>query len=493
MQLKTFSARSMTAVLAQIKEEMGPDAVILDTQEEGGLISMTAARERATPEYRKSDAYRHIGSSRSAFENAFAQAFAESGPATEVSLGHSEEPVGTAAATAAARAAYRAAAGKAAKAEDAKAAAEEEFAQAKPLVDVSRFGFGTSPNGTAARSGKTESPANARPGNGSAKAAYAAEASGVGPHAFTSAAHGPPDPGGPVGPVGWTQWHDEWNSIKNHLLALMKPALKLESLPPRQRLAIDFLQREGVGDHAVLELYSRLRDTPAASILDPLSRMVAVQPWSEKDWPQKLHFVAGPFGSGKTSVTIRLALALRRKNPDIRICLVNADASRGNGRLLLRHYAELSDMAYKEAASTMELVSCLNTAEKEGFDRIIVDLPGLARDRYLKNLLADAGLGDGWTPARGGLQIPPAVHVCFSPHYGEEQLRGLLERYRTGHAGSLIWTKLDEAEHYGQIVNVALLTGLPVSALSYGAGLGNSLEPARETGLWKLIFKRELP
>jgi flagellar biosynthesis protein FlhF len=36
-------------------------------------------------------------------------------------------------------------------------------------------------------------------------------------------------------------------------------------------------------------------------------------------------------------------------------------------------------------------------------------------------------------------------------------------------------------------------TGLPVSALSFGPGLGNSLAPARENMLWRLLFKRELP
>ena len=46
MQLKTFSARSTSAVLSQIKEELGPDAIILDTREEDGMISITAARER---------------------------------------------------------------------------------------------------------------------------------------------------------------------------------------------------------------------------------------------------------------------------------------------------------------------------------------------------------------------------------------------------------------------------------------------------------------
>ncbi|MDR2161154.1 MAG: flagellar biosynthesis protein FlhF [Desulfovibrio sp.] len=356
MQIKTFSARSAGAVLAQIREDFGPEAVILETSEEDGLVRMTAAREPA--------------------------------PAAP----------------------------------------------------------GASLPGRAARDALS------------------------------------PPAGGQTEQMLWLE---EWNHIRTHLLALMKPALKLGDLPPRQRLALEFLQREGVDDRAMLDLFSRLKADPAASILAPLGEMVLIRPWSLAGWPQPVQILAGPFGAGKTSVALRMALLLRKESPGLRICLVNADATRGSGRLFLRHYAELSDMDYREAASTVELASCLLNAEKERYDRIFLDLPGLARRTFLKTLLADAGLLEA--PAKA------AVHLVLEPHYGEKILAGLLERYASGLPGSLVWTKLDEAEHFGQMVNAALATGLPISALSYGPGLGGSLAPARDITLWRLLFKKELP
>ena len=403
MQLRTFSARSTAAVLTQIKDELGPDAVILDTQEEDGVITMTAALERG-PGARQSGE----------------------------SEGHGAD-----------------------------------------AADDSRAGSRS--NG---RTGGFE------PIAGGAASTYSMGGglSGGFSGAAAQSHHG-------SAPVGWQQWHEEWGTIKTHLLALMKPALKLDQLPPRQRLAIEFLQREGVEDEAVLGLFQRLQSDPGASILGPLGQMVPVRPWDDKHWPQRIQVFAGPFGAGKTSVAIRMALSLRRAAPSCRICLINADATRGNGRLLLRHYCDLSDMAYKEASTTMELVAALNLAEKEGFDKILVDLPGLSRGRALATLLADAGLEGRSGETKGDV----AVHLTLPPHYGTLQLRGILERYRTPHAGSIVWTKLDEAEHYGQIVNVAIGTGLPVSALSFGPGLGNSLAPVKESMLWRLLFKRELP
>ena len=46
MQIKTFCAASSASVLAQIKAELGPEAIILETRQEDGLVHMTAALER---------------------------------------------------------------------------------------------------------------------------------------------------------------------------------------------------------------------------------------------------------------------------------------------------------------------------------------------------------------------------------------------------------------------------------------------------------------
>ena len=285
------------------------------------------------------------------------------------------------------------------------------------------------------------------------------------------------------------QWQAEWSCIKAHLLALMKPALRLDLLAPRQRLALEYLHGQGVEEEALLRLYERLRDDDTANILAPLSELVGVRPWEIQEWPQRIHFISGPFGAGKTSVAIRMALTLRRSAPDCRVCLINADATRGNGRLLLRHYCELSDLDYNEASSTLELVAALNKAERAGYERIFVDLPGIGKDKKLATLLADAGMIE----RQGEKADDAAVHLAIPPQYSSMEMRNILERYRSRHAGSIIWTRLDESSQFGQIVNVGIASRLPVSALSFGPGLGHSFTPAQSVMLWRLLFKQELP
>uniref|UniRef100_B8DQ92 Flagellar biosynthesis protein FlhF, putative n=1 Tax=Nitratidesulfovibrio vulgaris (strain DSM 19637 / Miyazaki F) TaxID=883 RepID=B8DQ92_NITV9 len=291
-------------------------------------------------------------------------------------------------------------------------------------------------------------------------------------------------PGGPV-PPGWEEWHREWSQMKEHLFALMKPALRMEDLTPRQRVALEYLTREGVDDGVAMTLHRRMAADSGASVLEALADIVPVRGWGLAAWPQRAHVFAGPFGAGKTTAMLRMALALRREKPDLKIVLVNADCGRGHGRLLLKHYAELSNLVYREASTAAEFAAILRECPDAA--RILVDLPGVARDGSLARQLAILGLSGA------GAGSGVAVHLVLPPHHGPAQMTALLARYAFEGTGSLVWTKLDEACTFGALVNVAAACGLPVSALSYGPGMRNSLIAASDAALWRLLFKRQLP
>ncbi len=297
-----------------------------------------------------------------------------------------------------------------------------------------------------------------------------------------------PGPDGMRGQAGmsWKSWQEEWTSIKAHLLAMMKPELQLSRLSPRQRVALEFLEREGVDADSLLAVYESLLSDPQASILAPLDDLVRVKAWSVANWPQKVHLISGPFGSGKTTVLVRLALLLRGEAPSRKIWVVNADSSRGGGRLLLKNYAQLCGLEYREAGNAVEFAGVLAAARTGGVESILVDLPGLPRGRSMPEMLDHFGMSD---PEH-------ALHLVITPHHGETAMRALAERYVPDgvkkHA-SLIWTKLDEADKFGTLVNVGAASRLPVAALSCGPELNNTLVPAENAALWRLLFKQEMP
>ena len=286
---------------------------------------------------------------------------------------------------------------------------------------------------------------------------------------------------GASAPAGWGEWHRDWMQLKDQIFALMKPAIQLERLTPRQRVALEYLQREGVSDSVAVDLYKRLLAEPGASVLECLCDMVPVKTWGTEHWRQRIHLMAGPFGLGKTTTALRFALHLRRNDPEARIAFINADCLRGNGRLILRHWAELSNFTYMEAPdkAAMELALAATREARA----IFIDVPGLDRNGNLAHWRADMGLDT----------VEAATHLTLSPFFDALQTQAFLQRYKFEGPGSLVWTKLDEAVSFGNIVNVACAAGLPVSALSFGAELKESLAPATEPLVWRLIFKRQLP
>lgn len=299
-------------------------------------------------------------------------------------------------------------------------------------------------------------------------------------------AESPSAAGAAAAPPGWEEWHREWSRMKNHLYALMQPAIRWERLSPRQRVALEYLQREGVEDDVVVELYRALLDgSSGASMLSALAALVPVKSFGPGEWPQRVHILTGPFGAGKTTAALRLGMSLRAARPGAAVAYLNADCGRGNGRLVLRHWAELSDFAYYETPDASCMKSGLRACQN--LDAIFVDMPGLGRDENLDDKLAELGLlglGDGFQTA---------VHLALPPHYGGSQIGAFLQRYRTSLPCSLVWTKLDEAVNFGGLVNVAVRSHLPVSALSFGPELQASLVPAEAGLIWRLLLKRQLP
>jgi flagellar biosynthesis protein FlhF len=278
------------------------------------------------------------------------------------------------------------------------------------------------------------------------------------------------------------EWSREWDQIKDHMMALLKPQMNLSLLAPRQRLAMEYLEKEGVTDKVILKLFRELCGDKTKAVLPALEKIARICPFNHKKWPHKFHAFAGPHGVGKTSALIRLALKEKKENPKSRICLVSADQGQGKGRLVLRHYADLSGLGFREIASREDVIALLG--ESPAFDRIFIDLPGLSNDTDLETWLAIYGLDDN---------KDLAVHLVMNPYFAPAQYRVFIRKYSCPRLESVIWSKLDESCNYGSLINMAHECEIPVSALSFGSGLRNSIVEADEKDFWRLVFKHQLP
>jgi flagellar biosynthesis protein FlhF len=276
-------------------------------------------------------------------------------------------------------------------------------------------------------------------------------------------------------------WNREWGEIKGHLLALLRPRIDFSSLSPRQRLALEYLEREGVDEASVLAIYRSIVERGEETVIPALSRLIRVKPLTSEFWPSTAHMLIGPSGVGKTTTLLRLALATKRQSPG-RVLMINADGGRGKGRLLLRHYAELSGLSYAEPDGPADFNRLLDGAASG--DAVFVDTPSLRGEGAVDAWCREMGLG-----GRQGL----AAHLVLSPLFAPAQAAHYLAVNRCEHLASLIWTKLDEACNYGSLVNMAHASALPISALTMGPELSQGLAPATGKAVWKLLFKHQLP
>ncbi|NDV20597.1 flagellar biosynthesis protein FlhF [Pseudodesulfovibrio sp. JC047] len=277
-------------------------------------------------------------------------------------------------------------------------------------------------------------------------------------------------------------WQREWSQIKSQIMALMKPQIELNRLSPKQKIALEYLEREDVNEKVLARLYCALRDEPKRSIMAALDPLLKATPFEQKHWTAKFQAFTGPGGAGKTTSLVRLALQFKKNHPRTRICLATADGGRGKGRLVLKHYAELSGLAFREIITREDFA--LLHKESDQFDVIFVDLPGLPGNTTLEEWLQLYGM-------HGCRDM--SMHLVLNPYYSEAQFERFFEKYKSEQLASVIWTKLDEACTFGAVLNMACASGLPVSALSYGASLKNSIKAASEEMVWRLLFMRTLP
>ncbi|MBG0790127.1 MAG: flagellar biosynthesis protein FlhF [Desulfovibrionaceae bacterium] len=277
-------------------------------------------------------------------------------------------------------------------------------------------------------------------------------------------------------------WQREWSQIKSQIMALMKPQMDPDRLSPKQKTAMEYLEREDVNEAVLAKIYCSLRENGNGSIMEVLDPMLRAVPFEPSRWSNTFHAFAGPGGAGKTSSLVRLALKIKKENPGTRLCLATADGGRGKGRLVLKHYAELTGLAFREIITRDDLA--LLQEEARQFDMILVDLPGLPAKTSL----------DQWLTLYGMKNMKDlSVHLVLNPYYSPAQFNRFVEKYKSEQLASVIWTKLDEACTFGAILNMAFASGLPVSALSYGPGLKNSIRAASEEMVWRLLFMRTLP
>ncbi len=228
--------------------------------------------------------------------------------------------------------------------------------------------------------------------------------------------------------------------------------------------AVDAGREQPDGQMIYFSLLKQVKD-----LLEPAYRAVGK--------PRILTFM-GPPGVGKTTCLAKLATRFKIFS-NKRITLVGVGRYRIGGFDQLQAYGDFLDVPVEMAMTPVELAKILEKHEDQ--DYILIDT-------------------DGRSPWGAGqvLELKNFLDVCGEPQgnflvlSASSKDRDLVktagEFRRVGFAG-YIFTRVDETETHGSILNLPLKTGVPVVYLANGQKIPDDITEANPKVIAKLLFR----
>ena len=170
-------------------------------------------------------------------------------------------------------------------------------------------------------------------------------------------------------------------------------------------------------------------------------------------------FLVGPTGVGKTTTLAKLASQFK-VTMNKKVAFLTTDTFRIAAAQQLSTYADILDVKSTVLMAPEDLVAALN--ENKENDIIFVDTVGFSHtnEEQQKNLAKLLSL----VPAKYSKQ----VYLVLSATTKYSDLKRIVDAYKSFTDFSLIFTKLDETENYGNIYNIRQYSGKNLSYITNG-------------------------
>lgn len=185
----------------------------------------------------------------------------------------------------------------------------------------------------------------------------------------------------------------------------------------------------------------------------------------------------GPPGAGKSLTLVKLATHYRvYENKSVALISASLNGQRPGQLETLKYYGSLIDAPVESAGSQEELVQSVSKHSDK--DMILVDTAGVNS----KNAGMMLRLNKLLQPLGGGQDI---FLVMSSATKAADLMRIAIEYQKIGYS-KLIFTRLDETDTCGSMINVVCRTGVPVAFVSYGQNVPDDLaavNPKKLAGL----------
>lgn len=184
----------------------------------------------------------------------------------------------------------------------------------------------------------------------------------------------------------------------------------------------------------------------------------------------------GPTGVGKTTTLAKLA-AICKLRHNRRVALITCDTYRIAAVEQLRTYANIIGLPIKVVMSPAEMASACESLMD--FDVVLVDTPG--RSQHDAERLDELSrLVDAARPHHKDLVLSAIADVGV--------LQRTVERFSALSPSRVILSKLDEGVHFGSLASVLDRLDIPISFVTTGQEVPDHIEPASPARLARLIL-----
>ena len=186
--------------------------------------------------------------------------------------------------------------------------------------------------------------------------------------------------------------------------------------------------------------------------------------------------LVGPTGVGKTTTTAKLA-AMYALNRGHKVALITMDIFRVGAVEQLKTYSRIMGVPLEVASTPKELEKAVEKHSE--CDLILIDTAGRShkdKDKLdeMKNYLEN--------------KIPMEVYLCLSATTKDRELEEILSRFKIFQVSKVVFTKIDESESFGNMVNLLMKSNLQLAYFSTGQRVPEDIEIATPARLAEMIY-----
>lgn len=196
----------------------------------------------------------------------------------------------------------------------------------------------------------------------------------------------------------------------------------------------------------------------------------------------KVVFFIGPTGVGKTTTIAKVASKYKLDHY-AKVAFITSDTYRIAAVEQLNTYASIMDCPISVVYSVDELEGALD--EYKDYDLIIVDTAGRSHkcEDQMDELKSLLGKMDELKE-----DYDLEIYLTLSMTTKYKDLVNITERYSDIDDWAIIFTKLDETCSLGNILNIRMLTGAPLSYTTSGQNVPDDIEIINEQALAKQLL-----